>query len=94
MSKQTRIIITAAVAIGGKIIRPGTEVSVDGSLARNLLSRGRAELGDSGAEENLAALNDKQLKKIAADLGVEGLGKMDRETLIAEIEAALAAQTE
>ena len=94
MSRQTRILITAAVAIGGKIIRPGAEVCVGDTVARNLLSRGRAELSNDAVEENLAALNDKQLKKMAGDLGIEGVGKLDRETLIAEIEAALAAQTE
>lgn len=49
--KQVKLKITSAIAIGGKIQRPGTVVSVAEDVAKNLLHRGRAELATAAAED-------------------------------------------
>lgn len=44
--KSIKLMITSAIAIDGKIQRAGQIVTVSESVAKNLLSRGRAELAE------------------------------------------------
>jgi len=93
--KKIHLKISSAVAIGGKIIVPGkgkkSEVTVDEPLAKNLLSRGRAELltDDDAAESDLSKSSVADLKAMAVELEIEGSDNMKKPALIAAVEAAL-----
>lgn len=84
---QVKIKITSAVSIGGKIIRPGTSISVAEELAKNLLQRGRAELV-TGESNDLSRMNKAELLSLAGDWEIEGADSMNKAELITAIQAA------
>lgn len=83
--------ITAAVAIGGNIIKPGKIILLPYGLAQNLLQRGRAELaGDErpdakSAEAELKNMSRDQLNEAAADYELEGIEKLSDKDLRAAL---------
>lgn len=89
---QIKLIITSAIAIGGQIKTPGTEVTVDEDLAKNLMHRGRAELATDGgqakADKPLAEQTVPQLKALAATFDIEGAANMNKADLVAAIDEA------
>lgn len=93
-AKKTSILITSAVVIEGKIISPDqgkkSTVTVDESVAKNLMSRGKAELltSDDDADKPLSKHTFPELLEIAEDLEIDGADKMKKPELIAAIEAA------
>lgn len=96
-AKKTSIVITSAVVIEGKIIRPDqgkkSIVTIDDAAAKNLLSRGKAELltSDDDEDKPLSAHTVDELRDIAEDYEIDGADKMKKSELIAAIEAAEAA---
>jgi hypothetical protein len=91
--KKVQITITAAIVVGGSIVRPGTSIEVDEVLAKNLLHRDRATLTsvDVDGGKPLSEMSLKELKAEAADLDItEAEGMAKKADVIAAIEAALA----
>ncbi|WP_171178649.1 Rho termination factor N-terminal domain-containing protein [Ruegeria sp. HKCCD8929] len=94
-NKQIDIVLTAAIAIGGKIQRPGAELTVAEDFARSLLERGKAKLatgegdGDGDDEDKpLDAHTVAELREIAKEYEIVGADKMKKPALIEAIEAA------
>lgn len=94
-NKQIDIVLTAAIAIGGKIQRPGAELTVAEDFAKSLLERGKAKLaeseGDGDGDDDdtpLDAHNLTELREIAKEYEIDGAESMKKPALIAAIEAA------
>lgn len=91
--KTAKVKITSAVAIAGKIKKPGTVVEIGEDLAKNLMGRGRAELATgkgtkADAEVELGKMKVADLKVIAAELEIDGYDGMNQAKLVAAIEEA------
>ena len=99
--KKVALNITSAVAIGGKIIVPGSAeaqgVLVDEALAKNLLQRGRAELStaeerDVPSEEELdaalAGMSDADIRAAAKEDGIKEHASAAIDDLKAALKAA------
>ena len=83
--------LTSAVAIDGAIRPAKAMVEVDESLARDLMRRGKAVLAevqnaapqvDAKADVDLATMTKAQLAEVAAGLGIENAGKMNKTQLL------------
>lgn len=94
--KQVKLKITSAIAIGGKIQRPGAVVSVAEDVAKNLLHRGRAELAtaqvsdkpsESEIDAELAEMSEEILRAEAEKRKIKGHAKMDVDALKAAIKS-------
>ncbi len=91
--KTAKVKITSAVAIAGKIKKPGTVVEIGEDLAKNLMGRGRAELvkgkaAKADAEVELGKMKVADLKVMAAELEIDGYDGMNQAKLVAAIEDA------
>lgn len=84
--------LTSAIVIDGEVMKSGALVEVTEAEAKNLLSRGKAELhSEQPADEShfdLSKMNKGQLLEIADNLEIEGADKMNKAQLIEAIEAA------
>jgi Rho termination factor, N-terminal domain. len=91
-NKQATIKITSAIGIDGKIKKPGTIITVDEDVAKNLLQRGRAVLdtaeGIEDKQGDLTKLSVAELKEYAKHLDIDGADGMKKAELIGAIEAA------
>lgn len=81
--------LTAAIVIDGEICKAGELVELSEVEARNLLSRGKAELhGMTEADEiDLSKLNKTALQELAKSLEIEFTDADTKAQLIAAIEA-------
>lgn len=75
MSKAVKyaVILTAATVIEGVIRKRGAQVELSKAEAENLLYRGRAEIIDSGEDEelNIGKMKKPELVKLATEYGIE-----------------------
>lgn len=66
-AKTTEVKITSSVAINGKIIVPGKEITVATDLAKNLRARGKCEIietpEDEADEDDAASSDEKKTAK-------------------------------
>lgn len=83
--------LTSAVAIDGAIRPAKALVGVDEWLARDLMRRGKAVLAEvqnaapqvaKEPDVDLAAMTKAQLADVAAGLGIENAGKMNKTQLL------------
>lgn len=88
--KLIKLLVTSAFAVNGKIVNPGSEITLPESDAKNLLQRGKVELADGDADEGnwLESHSVAELRELAAEYEIEGAAKMKKPDLIAAIEAA------
>lgn len=98
MAKQKRLNLrcTSAFMAGGKMILPRQIISdVPEADARALVRRGKAKViedsiagDDDAGDKALAGMTVDELKEVAAELEIEGVGGMKKAELVAAIEAA------
>ena len=92
MSKlMVLVTVASAFVFEGKIRTPGTELELPNKFAAEMLQRGKVELVD-GDEDDFVDLNDltvPELKKLAADEGLEGYQTMKKDQLISALATLL-----
>lgn len=84
--------LTSAIVVDGEVMKSGALVEVTEAEAKNLLSRGKAELHSeqppSDDDIDITKMNKDQLQAIAEQMEIEGSDKMTKAQLIEAIEAA------
>lgn len=80
--------LTSAIAVDGEVMKAGSLVEVSEIEAKNLLSRGKAELHgeQKGAPRDLNALNKDELRDLAEQLQITVTDKMTKAQLLEAIE--------
>ena len=93
MSKlMVLVTVASAFVFEGKIRTPGTELELPNKFAAEMLQRGKVELAGDADEDDLVDLNDltvPELKKLAADEGLEGYQTMKKDQLISALATLL-----
>lgn len=91
MSKTVLLKLTSAITIGGEIAKRGDVIEVSEVEAKNLLSRGKAELNEEQQLDDesldITKMNKDQLVSLADQMEIEGADKMTKAQLIEAIEA-------
>lgn len=80
--------LTSAIAVDGEVMKAGSLVEVTEIEAKNLLSRGKAELHgeQKDAPRDLTALNKDELRDLAEQLQITVTDKMTKAQLLEAIE--------
>lgn len=84
--------LTSAIAVDGEVMKAGSLIEVSEIEAKNLLSRGKAELHSeqppSDEDLDIEKMTKDQLLDIAEQMEIDGAAKMNKAQLIEAIKAA------
>lgn len=88
MSRNYTLKLTSAIAVDGEVMKAGSIVEVSEIEAKNLLSRGKAELHGEQTEgpRDLSAMTKDELRELAEQLQITVDSKWNKAQLLEAIE--------